>query len=158
MPTNHFTGVLAVLHAPTADGRRLDEPHPDLARPTPLALRTPDGGPVGAITRVWRDGDLIRYSGHLDPDYEPSVVATKLIGQKRLVGMLDADSAELRHFYRGNPVSDEEAEALPPDTDPRDFTVVMHGWRVAAVTLLSPDGKAWPEVSLTLDEEPPPQA
>lgn len=158
MPTNRFTGVLAVLHAPTPDGRRLDEPHPDLTRPMPLPLRTPTDGPVGAITRVWRDGDLIRYSGHLDASHTPSVIAATLIGEKRYVGMLDADSAELRHFYRGQPLGDEEASALPLDTDPRDFAVVMHGWRVAAATLLPPDGKAWPEVSLTLDEEPPPQA
>jgi hypothetical protein len=51
-------------------------------------------------------------------------------------------------------VSDEEMAALPVDTDPGDFQLIMHGWRVAAATLLPPDGKAWPEVSLTLDAAP----
>jgi uncharacterized protein YhdP len=32
------------------------------------------------------------------------------------------------------------------------MTVVMRGWRVKAATLMPSDGKAWPEVSLTLDE------
>jgi hypothetical protein len=29
----------------------------------------------------------------------------------------------------------------------------MRGWRVKAATLMPSDGKAWPEVSITLDEE-----
>lgn len=146
-----FTGVLAVLHTTTADRHRLDEPDPELTRPLPLPLVRPgEPGIVGRIDRVWRDGDLIRYSGQLDDDHPDAADIRAEIQAGRLVGMLDADSAEPE--YR-QPSSDmmQEAERLP-DTEP-DVLAVLHGWRVTAATLMPSEGKAWPEVSLALDEE-----
>lgn len=124
-----FTGVLAVLHTTTPDGRRLAEPGTELTRPMPLPLVRPGESGIGRIDRVWRDGDLIRYSGSLD-DTHPSAAETfAAIEEQRLVGMLDADDVE---------VEDAGGE------------MVMHGWRVMAATLMPAEGKAWPEVSLTL--------
>lgn len=116
----NFTGVLAVLHAPTTDGRRLDKPAPDLTRPLPLPLVRPGGPTAGSITRVWLDGDLVRYEGELD-DEQPDVAQTRDdIRAGRLVGMLDISGA------------------------------AVGGWRVVGATLLSSELRAWSAVSLTL--------
>jgi hypothetical protein len=124
-----FTGVLAVLHTPTPDGRRLDEPGTELTRPMPLPLVRPGESGIGRIDNVWRDGNLIRYSGSLNDGHPNAAETFADIEAQRLVGMLDADDVEL-----------EEA----------DEELVMRGWRVLAVTLMPSEGKAWPEVSLTL--------
>jgi hypothetical protein len=133
MPKDHFTGVLAVLHTPTPDGRSLDEPGPDLTRPLPIPLVRPGEGAVGRIDKVWRDGDLIRYSGRLD-DTRPDAAEIRAgIEAERLVGNLDADG-------------------IPGDGIEETATgMVMSGWRVMAATLMPSNGKAWPEVALTLD-------
>jgi hypothetical protein len=130
-----FTGVLAVLHTPTADGRQLDEPHPDLTRPLPLPLVRPGEPGIGRIDRVWRDENLLRYSGELDDEHPSAVQTLADVRAGRLVGMLDTDDmrSELAH----------------------DETVVISGWRVMGATLLPPEGKAWPEVSLVLDDDAP---
>lgn len=127
-----FTGVLAVLHAPTLDGRTLDEPGPDLTRPLPLPLVQPGEGAVGRIDRVWRDGNLLRYSGHLN-DTHPNAADTRAeIEAGGLVGNLDADG-------------------IPSDGIEETATgMMMSGWRVMAATLMPSDGKAWPEVALAL--------
>lgn len=126
-----FAGVLAVLHATTVDGRRLDEPGPELTRPLPLALVRPGVPGVGRIDRVWRDGNLLRYSGEFDGDRADAAQTLADVEAGRLVGMLDTDDmrSELNH----------------------DDDTVISGWRVMGATLLPPEGKAWPEVSLTLD-------
>lgn len=123
-----FTGVLAVLHTPTPDGRRLGEPNPALARTTPLPLVRPGEPGIGRIDRVWRDGKLIRYSGQLDDSHPGAQEIRAEIKAGRLVGMLDLD---------GGMASG----------------VAVRGWRVTAATLMQSEGKVWPEVSLTLDEE-----
>lgn len=147
----HFTGVLAVLHTTTADRRRLDEPHPELTRPMPLPLVQPGEPGIGHIDKVWRDGNLIRYSGQLDDAHPDATEIRAEIQAGRLVGMLDVDSVEPE--YR-QPSSDmmQEVERLP-DAEP-DVLVVLHGWRVMAATLMPSEGKAWPEVSLALDDGP----
>jgi hypothetical protein len=149
MPTNRFTGVLAVLHAPTVDGRRLDEPNPELARPLPIPLMAADGRGAGRIDRVWRDGDLIRYSGEL-----LSETAHALVEAKMVVGNLDAYAAQWENRYKGLIVDND----VPLDSDPADFELIAHDWLIAGGTLGPSDSKAWPEVSLTLDDEPPQQA
>jgi hypothetical protein len=147
-----FTGVLAVLHTNTPDGRRLDEPGPELSRPTPLPLVRPGEPGIGRIDRVWRDGDLIRYSGELDDEHPEAEKTAADIRAGRLVGMLDADGVgNTEYLYQGRPVSD--GEEIPLDAGARDVTVTMRGWRVAAATLMPSEGKAWPEVSLTLGSE-----
>lgn len=154
MPTNHFTGVLAVLHAPTPDGRQLDEPAPDLTRPLPIPLVRPGEPGIGRIERVWRDGNLIRYSGHLNDTHQDAAEIRTGIEAGRLVGNLDADSIPadgMRLVRQGRVLSQEEVDALPLDADLSEFQTVMSGWRVAAATLMPSDGKAWPEVSLTLE-------
>lgn len=130
MPTNHFTGVLAVLHAPTADGRQLTNPHPDLTRPLPLPLVRPGEPGIGRIDRVWRDGNLIRYTGTLDSGHPDAENIAAEIRDGRLVGMLDAHGGN--HVTAGS-------------------ELLLRQWRVAAATLLPAEGKAWPEVSLTLE-------
>ncbi|MFJ8538155.1 hypothetical protein [Streptomyces sp. NPDC093591] len=135
-----FTGVLAVLHTPTTDGRQLDEPGPDLTRPLPLPLVRPGEPGIGRINRVWQDGNLLRYAGTLDDEHPDADAIATGIRAGRLVGMLDADDAKIRH-QNGNLFSDRAADTL----------TVMSGWRVMAVTLMPSEGKAWPEVSLTLD-------
>lgn len=150
--TQTFTGVLAVLHRRTVDGRQLDDPGPELTRELPLVLRrvSDSDSVVGAITRVWLDGHLVRYSGHLFPEASETSAA---IRAGELVGMLDADRVErMEYWYRGRPVG--EIDGIPLDADDKDVTVIMHGWRVSAATLLPPEGKAWPEICLTLDAEP----
>lgn len=133
--TQNFTGVLAVLHKATSDGRRLEQPAPKLHRPLPLQLVRPGEPGIGRIDRVWLDGNLLRYAGTLDnghPDVE-NIAAE--IREGRLVGMLDADDVKTRPGPDG--------------------VVLMRGWRVVAATLMPSDGKAWPEVSLTLDDTEP---
>jgi hypothetical protein len=147
-----FTGVLAVLHTRTADGRRLDDPHPALHRPLPLPLIRPGEPGIGRIDRVWLDGDLIRYAGIMDDDHPDAESIAAEIRTGRLVGMLDADVADMDYQHRGRAAFEPELAALADD--PSDMTVVMRGWRVAAATLMPSGGKAWPEVSLNLDEEP----
>lgn len=154
MPTNHFTGVLAVLHAPTVDGRQLDEPAPELTRPLPLPLVRPGEPGIGRIEHVWRDGNLIRYSGQLDDDHPDADEIRTGIEAGRLVGNLDADSIPadgMRLVRQGRALSQEEVDALPLDADLSEFQTVMSGWRVVAATLMPSDGKAWPEVSLVLE-------
>lgn len=149
-----FTGVLAVLHATTPDGRRLDEPHPDLTRPLPIPLVRPGKPGIGRIERVWRDGNLIRYCGHLNDSHPDAEEIRAGIEAGRLVGNLDADSIPadgMQLVHEGRALSQEEVEALPLDYDPREFETVMKGWRVMAATLMPSEGKAWPEVSLALD-------
>lgn len=130
----HFTGVLAVLHANTIDGRRLDEPGPELTRPLPLAFVRPGEPGIGRIDRVWLDGELLRYQGELDDERPDAAQLCDDIRAGRLVGMLDTDDmrSELSH----------------------DDVVVISGWRAIGATLLPSEGKAWPEVSLTLGEAP----
>ena len=151
MPDYRFTGVLAVRHATTRDGRRLDEPGSELTRPLPLPLVRPGGPGIGRIDRVWRDSNLIRYSGELDDTHPDAAEIRAEIQAGKLVGMLDADSAEPE--YR-RPSSDMMQEAERPlDVEP-DVLAVLHGWRVMAATLMPSEEKAWPEVSLTLDDGP----
>lgn len=133
MPTNHFTGVLAVLHAPTADGRQLANPHPDLTRPLPLPLVRPGEPGIGRIDKVWRDGNLIRYSGQLDDGHPDAEKIRADIKAGRLVGNLDADG-----------IRDAGIEVTAT-------AMVFKGWRVMAATLMPSEGKAWPEVSLVLE-------
>lgn len=150
--TQEFTGVLAVLHRRTVDGRQLDEPGPELNRPYPLTLRLVHDSSrvVGFVHRVWRDGDLIRYSGALFPGAGETASA---IRRGELVGMLDADRlTRMETRYQGETVPDTELNGIPLDADADDVTTVLHGWRVTGVTLLPPGGKAWPEVSLTLGD------
>lgn len=149
-----FTGVLAVLHRTTADGRRLDDPDPELTSPLPLPLVRPGEPVTGRIDRVWRDGDLIRYSGQLDDDHPDAADIRAEIQAGHLVGMLDADSAEPEYRQLSSDMM-QEAERLP---DGEPDVLVLHGWRVTAATLMPSEGKAWPEVSLTLDEQPDPEA
>lgn len=146
-----FTGVLAVLHTTTADRRRLDEPDPELTRPLPLPLVRPGEPGIGRIDRVWRDGDLIRYSGQLDDDHPDTEEIAAEIRDGRLVGALDADLDEMEYRHRGRAVFEPEMAAL--DDDPHNIEVIMKNWSVAAATLMPSEGKAWPEVALTLDEE-----
>jgi hypothetical protein len=149
-----FTGVLAVLHTTTRDGRQLDEPAPELTRPLPIPLVRPGESGIGRIERVWRDGNLIRYSGHLDGTHPDAVEIRAGIEAGRLVGNLDADSIPadgMRLVRQGRTLPQEEVDALPLDADLSEFQTVMSGWRVMAATLMPPDGKAWPEVTLTLD-------
>jgi hypothetical protein len=142
MPTNHrFTGVLAVLHTSTTDGRRLDEPNPELTRPLPIPLVAQDGRPAGRIDRVWRDDNLIRYSGEL-----LSETARSLAKAKKVVGNLDACAAQWENRYRGLVLDD----GVPLDADPANFEMIAHDWLVAGATLGPSDRKAWPEVTLTL--------
>lgn len=131
-----FTGVLAVLHATTPDGRRLDEPGSELTRPLPLPLVRPGEPGIGHIDRVWRDGDLIRYSGQLDDNHPDAAEIRAEIEAGHLIGNLDADG-----------VSDAEIEVT-------STLMTVRGWRVMAATLMPSEGKAWPEVSLTLDDGP----
>lgn len=129
-----FTGVLAVLHTTTADRRRLDEPHPELTRPMPLPLRALDGAPVGAINSVWRDGDLLRYSGELF-DGHPGVEEVRAeIGAGHLVGMLDVwiTDDSVTPVPRAYPLDD-----FIPD-DPRVLEMSLQSWRVTSATLLPP--------------------
>lgn len=142
MPDNHFTGVLAVLHATTRDRRRLDEPHPDLTRPMPLPLVLPGEPDVGRIERVWRDGNLIRYSGQLDDNHPGAKAIRAEIEAGRLVGMLDL------HVPLESATPVPLADLIPDD--PRVLETTVQDWRVAAATLLPPDGKPWPEVTLAL--------
>lgn len=151
---SHFTGVLAVLHTTTPDGRRLDEPDPELTRPLPLPLIAMDGAPAGHIDHVWRDGNLIRYSGQFLAETAHALVEAKLV-----VGNLDARSGPadgIQLVRQGRALSQEEADALPLDCDPSEFETVMRGWLVAGATLGPSESRAWPEVSLTLagSEEP----
>jgi hypothetical protein len=148
-----FTGVLAVLHTRTTDGRQLDDPHPELTRPTPLPLVRPGEPGIGRIDRVWLEGDLIRYAGVLNDDHPEAEQTAADIRAGRLVGMLDADVADMEYRPRGHAAFEPELAALALDDDPSDVTVVMCGWRVKAATLMPSEGKAWPEVSLTLDDE-----
>ena len=127
-----FIGVLAVLHTPTVDGRQLANPHPDLTRPLPLPLVRPGEPGIGRIDSMWRDNNLIRYSGELDDDHPDAANTIADIKAGRLVGMLDAFGGD--HVVAGS--------------------LVLRQWRVAGATLMPSEEKAWPEVSLTLDDGP----
>ena len=139
----HFTGVLAVLHTRTTDGRRLDDPNPELTRPLPIRLMASDGRAAGRIDRVWRDGDLIRYSGELLSETAHALAKAELV-----VGNLDAHAVKWENRYRGLAVDGD----VPLDADPSDFEMIAHDWVVVGATLGPSDSKAWPEVSLTLED------
>jgi hypothetical protein len=144
--TQNFTGVLAVLHKATSDGRRLDDPNPELTRPLPISLVAEDGSPAGRIDRVWRDEDLIRYSGRF-----LSETAQALVDAKLVVGNLDAYAVQWKNRHKGLVVDD----GVPLDADPADFEMIAHDWLIAGATLGPSDRKAWPEVSLTPDDADP---
>lgn len=137
-----FTGVLAVLHTTTPDRRRLDDPNPELTRPLPIPLMAADGHPAGRIDRVWRDGNLIRYSGQLLSE------AHALVKAEMVVGNLDAYAVQWENRYKGLVLDD----GVPLDADPADFEMVAQNWLVMGATLGPTNQKAWPEVTLTLDE------
>jgi len=151
-----FTGILAVLHTTSSDRRRLGEPGPELTRPLPLPLVRPGESGIGHIDRMWRDGDLIRYSGRLNDSHPDAEKTRSDIRAGRIVGALDADNiAEdgMKLLHQGRVLSKEEVAALPIDASGLDlFETELSGWRVTAVTLMPAEGKAWPEVSLTLNE------
>lgn len=115
----------------------------NLTRPLPLPLVRPGEPGIGRIDRVWRDGNLIRYSGQLDDSHPSAEEIRAEIKAGRLVGMLDADIPE--ESLVPVPIAD-----LIPD-DPSVLEVCARDWRVAAATLLPPDGKPWPEVTLVLE-------
>ncbi|MFC8423959.1 hypothetical protein ACFUN7_24290 [Streptomyces sp. NPDC057236] len=159
----HFTGVLAVLHTPTPDGRRLDEPAAELTRPMPLPLACPGEPNIGRIDRVWRDGDLLRYAGSLDGEHPEAGEIAAEIRAGRLVGNLDAAYTlpsgrlvgEVKHRYQGREMTEQEMADLPLDADPSDVEMVMCGWLVGRATLMPSEVKSWPEVSLVLDDADP---
>ncbi|MEU9323197.1 hypothetical protein AB0D91_05195 [Streptomyces canus] len=138
-----FTGVLAVLHATSQDGRRLDEPNPELSRPLPVPLVGADGNVAGRIDRVWRDGNLIRYSGAL-----LSETAHALVQDKRVVGNLDAVAVQWETRHKGVVVD----IGAPLDAELPGDELVAHDWLIAGATLGSPEQKAWPEVELVLED------
>ncbi len=150
-----FTGTLAVLHTTSSDRRRLGEPGPELTRTLPLPLVRPGKSSLGYVSHVWRDGNLIRYSGQLNDSHPDAEKARADIETGQLVGALDADNitdAGMKLLHQGRVLSKEEVAALPIEAPGIDlFETELSGWRVAAVTLMPAKGKAWPEVSLTLD-------
>lgn len=141
-----FTGVLAVLHATSQDGRRLDEPDPEVSRPLPIPLMGADGNVAGRIDRVWRDGDLIRYSGAL-----LSETAHALVQEKLVVGNLDAYAVQWETRYKGVVVDGDP----PLDADLSDYELVARDWLIAGATLGGPEQRAWPEVELVLEDSAP---
>lgn len=144
-----FTGVLAVLDAPTTDSRVLASPtesfqldhlaaeshlffQGDEENPTaPMPSKPPPTCHVGTVARLWVEGNVLRYSGTLDDETYPAIA--RAIENGELVGHLDV--AE-HHYGTREPVG-----ALD----------VLRTWRVNAVWLGPADSKAWPEVSLTVD-------
>lgn len=128
-----FCGVLGVLHKATVDGRMLSDPDPAISRPLPLPLLFPADGMtglfsgVGVITDVRIEGDLIRYSGGLNPGCSQFV---ERIESGQLVSVLDADSCG----------SWEDSSGV----------LVMRGWRVMGATLMPSERKAWPEVTMSI--------
>lgn len=131
-----FNGVLAVLHTPTSDRRRLGDPSPELTRPLPIPLVCPGAPGFGRIDRVWRDGDLVRYSGELDDAHLYAAGICAGIEAGLVVGNLDLDG-----------ISADGIEAT-------STVLTVRGWCVKAATLMPSDLKLWSEVSLTLDNAP----
>lgn len=158
MPNNHFTGVLAVLHTPTADGRQLDQPHPDLTRPLPLPLVRPGEPGIGRIDKVWRDGDKIMGAGVLDlSDGNGRRAYDKIKGQFLRGVSIDADSisdADVEFVWP------EDANAGAEGGDEDDLfemlfaqpeKVIFHGGRIRAATLV--DIPAFAEAYIALLDE-----
>lgn len=122
-------GVLAVLHRPMGERSvYLGDPGPALCGREPVSVHRGDVR-VGEVSRVWRDGDLIRYTAVLDVAYEEVGELADEIGARRLVGLMDAAHGSMG-YERG--------------------AIVVSGWQVAGVSLLDASSRPWPEVTLSL--------
>lgn len=125
-----FHGTLAAFGRPSTDGRTLAIPAEGAISGTglELALVIPERGAVGVIDTLTVDGALLRYSGWLHDDIQPSIV--KEIEAGYLVGHIDARSRRIG-----------EAET------------VLDFYEVLGATLGAAGEKLWPEVSLTIEPE-----
>jgi hypothetical protein len=125
---NEWTGVLARLETPTADGRALATPERLLSRPLPLPLVDLNGQPAGAITALSIHGDEVRAEGTTRNGILTKKRPTRPIA-------LDADQTEIHGQAEG---------------------VLFTRWRIIGATLLDPtDTPPWPESQIRLKEDQP---
>lgn len=113
------TGVAAVLHQPMR-GRPIAFGAPGSALWADGAPVTRDRQPVGTVSRVWVDGDLVRWTGNLDT---PGLAGGHLVGL-----------AELTHSTMNT----------------RGTHTVLAGWTISSVTLVSTASRPWDELHLTV--------
>lgn len=114
------TGVAAVLHQPMR-GRPIAFGAPSPALWADGASVTRDRQPVGTVSRVWVDGDLIRWTGNLD---NPGLAAGHLVGL---------------------------AELTRSTMSTRGAHTVLADWTVSGVTLVSTSSRPWGELNLTVE-------
>lgn len=116
----NIVGVAAVLDQPMR-GRPISFGAPGPVLWVDQAPITRDRQPVGTVSRMWVDGDLIRWTGNLD---------TPGLADGHLVGL-----AELTHSTMNT----------------RGTNTVLAGWTVSSVTLVSSDSRPWGELHLAAE-------
>ncbi|MFC8723748.1 hypothetical protein [Streptomyces bacillaris] len=137
--TGSVTGIAAVLDQPMRDRPIIfTRPSPFLSIPGAPVLH--NGKRVGDVLKVWVDGTLVRWEGHLPPptftwedtpddlrvpQFDPPVVY--LVAEGFLVGLTDLVQGRMETCASGTVVSD---------------------WAVAGITLLPYKGRPWPELHL----------
>ena len=119
-----WTGVLALLDAPTADGKVLTTPERLLSRPLPLPILTLDGKPAAAITHLSIHGNQVRVEG---------TAREGLLTEERPAVPIALDADQTLWHQDGD-------------------HVIFTTWRIAGATLLlgADDRAPWPEAEIRL--------
>ncbi|MFD3848169.1 hypothetical protein ACFWVB_20050 [Streptomyces microflavus] len=134
------TGVAAVLDRPMR-GRPVifTDPSPLLTTAGACILR--DEERIGTVTRMWVDGDLVRWEGHIPPVMTWPVTPDDDEG---LVPLVDPPVGGL--IAKGELVG--ITDLVQGRMETRDGVTVLSQWSVGSISLIRPLASPWDDLCL----------